>query len=310
MRLPSQAICMLVSMVGFHISPAMGADGVSVSEVADGIFVYQGVHEQMSPTNLGGIGNSGFIVGERAVAVIDPGGSPEFGRKMKIAVEDVTNLPVEYIVLTHFHPDHAAGAHAFPEASHVIAHQNFSRAMTQRAQFYVDRFSTTLNGSVRDVFRIPTQEIQPQRSVDIDLGGRVLTVEAVAVAHTDNDVIVHDLQTNTLWASDLVFSGRTPSLDGSLKGWLEVLSLLDARDYDLTIPGHGVPAAWPELLAPQRAYLLELESSVREMLAKGMSLSEVLVEHDASRNSDRGWALFAFQHGSNLAKVYAELEWE
>lgn len=288
----------------------MANDDLNVVPVASGIYFHQGVHEMMSIENLGSIGNSGFIVGEESVAVIDPGGSLEAGRRLRHAIEKVTDLPVEYIVLTHFHPDHVAGAMAFADAPNVIAHEKYTRALAQRAQFYLDRFSALLPGNVAQVFRLPTQIIPAGQTMDIDLGRRTLSVEAYPLAHTDNDLTVHDLQTNTLWVSDLVFAQRTPSLDGSLAGWLEVLTMLDKRDYSLVVPGHGTPAPWSELVAPQIRYLETLRDDVRKYIARGESLSKVLEKHEKQPENDVHWLLYEAQHGTNLAKTYSELEWE
>jgi len=305
-----KVVCVLAAPMLCYAESILASDAIQVSEVARGIFVYQGKHEEMSLANLGAIGNSGFIVGEKAVAVIDPGGSPEFGEQLRRAIESTTDVPVKYLILTHFHPDHVAGSTAFADVEHVIAHEKYGQAMTQRAQFYLERFTNLLPGSVQEVFRLPTMEIRVGKPKEIDLGDRSLSVEAHAVAHTDNDLTVHDVTSNTLWASDLLFAGRTPSLDGSLKGWLNVLSILDERDYELTIPGHGTPASWSNIYEPQKGYLIQLNDEVQKMINTSMSLSQVLEMHDSGVHQSTPWALYALQHGSNLAKAYSELEWE
>jgi len=279
-------------------------------EAAPGIFVSLGVHELMSAANEGAIGNSGFIIGDAAVAVIDPGGSVAAGERLKRAIRNVTDLPVRFLILTHFHPDHVAGASVFAEASTVVAHENYGRAMTQRAQFYLDRFPDIIPGSVEQVFLLPDLLVPVGETATLNIGGRQLTVEAHPTAHTDNDLTIHDEQTNTLWASDLVFAQRLPSLDGSLSGWLDVLSELDGRQYDLTIPGHGEPGEWEALVQPHRQYLVNLRDTVRKMLLEGIPLSDVLKAHDAGRHDDSHWQLYAAQHGTNLSKAYTELEWE
>ena len=304
-------ISLVLLLLAFHNTMVARADALSLTEVAKGIYLYEGVHELMSVKNMGAIANSGFIVGDKSVAVIDPGGSPAFGALLRQAISTVTELPVDYVILTHFHPDHVAGAAAFTDARHIVAHANHARAMTQRAQFYLNRFSEIFSGNVQRVFMRPTREVSAQQQLSVDLGGRVLTLQAHVVAHTDNDLTVFDEKTRTLWVSDLVFAQRTPSLDGSLSGWLDVLSELAEHDVELTIPGHGRPATWEKLVAPQRAYLGKLRKEVKAMIEEGLSLAQVIERHDAKPSSAKsGWALYTPQHGSNLAKAYAELEWE
>ena len=90
----------------------------------------------------------------------------------------------------------------------------------------------------------------------IDLGDRVLVLNAWRTAHTDNDLTVLDLRTGTLFAGDLVFVDRLPVVDGSLKGWLDVLSELRRVRAARVVPGHGpAAAAWPEALDAQERYL-------------------------------------------------------
>ncbi len=288
----------------------VSAEGFPVAEIVNGLYVHEGVHEQMSVENLGAIGNSGFIIGTRSVAVIDPGGSPQAGQLLRSAIRSVTDLPIKYLIFTHFHPDHVAGAVAFKDVENIIAHENYARAISQRAQFYLDRFTQLLPGSVEETFVLPRMTVAVGATLDIDLGERILTIEAHQLAHTDNDITVHDQRSNTLWASDLLFAQRTPSLDGSLIGWSGVLRKLAAREYALAVPGHGKPAVPSELIRPHIHYLEQLEDDVRTMIAEGIALSKVLEDHELNVATDNSWKLFATQHGSNLAKAYSELEWE
>lgn len=298
---------LLLASMGFRYAHAQDAQP---RQVAEGIYMITGIHEQMALSNQGAIANSGFIVGSQSVAVIDPGGSLAAGKRLAQAVKLVTDLPVRYVVLSHFHPDHVAGLNAFPEASHTIAHEKYNRALVQRAEFYLDRFEHVLGSDSESVFKPVTDSVRAAKKREIDLGDRLLSIEAHPVAHTDNDVTVHDIDTNTLWASDLVFAQRTPSLDGSLNGWIDVMEQLRSRSFDLVIPGHGSPGKWDATTNPQNQYLLTLRDDMRETVARGVALSTVLQQHDSNPETVPQWALYPEQHGSNLAKAYTEIEWE
>ncbi len=310
MRALYRKVCLIVVLGCWWCLQVVAANGFTVSEVAPGIYVHEGVHEQISLANLGAIGNSGFIVGSNSVAVIDPGGSVQAGKNLKGAIRKLTDLPIRTVILTHFHADHVAGAMAFKEINSIIAHENYSSALAQRAQFYLDRYDPLYQGSVEEVFSLPTQTVSVGDSLNIDLGGRMISIAAHPLAHTNNDVTIHDQNTNSLWASDLVFAQRTPSLDGSLNGWLDVLSQISAMNYALIIPGHGRPGAPAELLEPHIGYLQQLKDEVNVQVAAGVALSVMLEHHDATVDKDSQWKLFSVQHGSNLAKAYTELEWE
>ena len=84
-----------------------------VTEIAAGIFVHNGVHEEASAANEDAIANIGFIIGDEAVAVIDPGGSFAEKSALRAAIRAHKDRPIRYVILTHVHPDHILGAAAF-----------------------------------------------------------------------------------------------------------------------------------------------------------------------------------------------------
>src|SRR4051812_7871442 len=80
---------------------ADGPESLPVQEIAPGVYVHHGVHEEATVANEGGIANLAFVIGDAAVAVIDSGGSPMEGRALLKAIRQVTALPVRYLINTH-----------------------------------------------------------------------------------------------------------------------------------------------------------------------------------------------------------------
>ncbi len=288
-------------------SMSLAGSDFAITEVAPGIYLHQGVHEQMSTFNHGDIANSGFIMGSAAVAVVDPGGSVHNAHLLYDAIRAHTSLPVRYVVLTHIHPDHVAGVSVFPASSEVIAHTHYPRALAQRGNFYFDRFPDLFGGDRQKGLRVPDTLVDGE--LRIDLGERQLLITAYPTAHTDNDLSVLDVNTKTLFASDLLFAQRTPSLDGSLSGWLQVLQRMEGEDYGLVIPGHGQPGSWATVAAPQINYLNALKLNISRQIERGFTLSETIANEMNSPDTD-GWQLFDEVHPVNVTKAYTELEWD
>ena len=295
-------------LLAISASPWLLADSSTIdfSEVASGIYLHRGRHEEMKPDNLGDIANIGFIVGSRSVAVIDPGGSPQIGQVMRRAIEATTSLPVSHVIFTHIHPDHIFGSSAFSDIEQVLAHRNFTRALIQRGDFYRNRFSSLLGKTDISPYLKPTVNISDK--IQIDLGDRLLTIRAHKPAHTDHDLSIFDESTKTLWASDLIFSERIPSLDGSLIGWLEVMNTLAALQPVLVIPGHGKPASWQTVSGPQHRYLTTLITQTRVLLRNNKRLSDAL--DMVAGEEQKKWKLFELHHRGNVTRAYTELEWE
>lgn len=289
--------------------PAIAEMPLPMVQVTPGVYVFRGADEEATSENAGGIANIGFIVGEESVAVIDTGGSPMMGRALLAAIRQVTELPIGYVINTHFHPDHIFGNAAFvDEAPVFVGHVNLPPALGARQENYLAHARDAFGSDVSASWFVAPQRLIAGRET-IDLGGRRLVLEAYPPAHTDSDLTILDETTQTLFAGDLVFLERIPAIDGSITGWLGALDQLRQVAARQVVPGHGpVTAPWPAALENEQRYLTLIVRETREILAKGGTLQEATGAVGLSEKAR--WLLFDTYNARNVTAAYTELEWE
>ncbi|MBA3599120.1 MAG: quinoprotein relay system zinc metallohydrolase 2 [Methylibium sp.] len=290
-----------------------GKPAGELQQIAPGVYLRPGVLEDWGPANRGQVANTGFIVGERCVAVIDTGGTRAGGEALAAALRRTTALPVCYVINTHAHPDHVLGNEAFVDANgqaegpQFVGHRRLPAALAARGPFYLNALQRDF-GPADAQARIVPPTLLVESTLELDLGNRRLTLRAWPTAHTDADLSVFDERSATLWLGDLLFTDHTPVLDGQLKGWLAALKELRGWRVATVVPGHGAPGSdWPAALDPQQRYLQRLQADTRAAIKSGLTLREA-VERIAPNRSQ--WALLDVFHKRNVTAAYAELEWE
>lgn len=277
-------------------------------EVAPGIHIRHGVTQDATQANQDAIANIGCVIGQDAVAVIDPGGSLEDGESLRLAIRRITALPIRYVVMSHVHPDHIFGAAAFRKERPIfVGHARLPEALAMRGEYYREMLNRILGQNRAGPIVPPTRLIAEQ--AELDLGRRALTLTAHPPAHTDCDLSMVDHRTGILLAADLLFVNRVPSLDGDLKGWLAQLDQLQELASRHAIPGHGpVLVELPAALKDIRRYLTVLLAETRQAIARNVPISQA-VRTVAHSERDK-WRLFDSYNPRNVTVAYQQLEWE
>lgn len=285
---------------------APGFAQFELTELAPGVYVHYGQIADTDLANGGDIANVGVVVGERCAAVIDSGGSFLLGQAFREAIRSHTKVPICAVIATHMHPDHLLGHAAFlPDHPDFIAAEAGVRALMVRKEGYLSRQKSVLKeGAQGTELVLPTKTVKGVQT--IDLGGRTLTLKTWKTAHTDNDLTVKDSQTGTLFTGDLLFVEHLPVIDGSLRGWLSILPLLQAEVFGPVVAGHGRVDSVDAAFQKEGAYLSGVAAEVRAALKAHKTLAATVNETKAPQD----WALTDLYHRRNVTAAYAELEWE
>ena len=223
--------------------------------------------------------NSGFIVGERGVLVIDAHINGEMAGKIQTAVRRVTDKPILYLVNTNFHGDHTFGNYAFPDATLVVAHRETAERMRdfeEEKRFLLPTVNNDPKVYADARLRLP--DVVFDDYLRLDLGGREVELYHFGHGNTPGDTVIYVPEARVAWTGNLVLGeGTNPFLvEGKPRAYLQTIArFAQTLAIERIIPGHGAPPS-SRILGRYMSYLTELLQSVQDAVQAGQSLEQTL----------------------------------
>jgi glyoxylase-like metal-dependent hydrolase (beta-lactamase superfamily II) len=285
-----------------------------LEKVAEGVYcaVASGVPYYVS--------NSVVIVGDDGVAVVDSGAGPNEARVLLAAVRTVTDLPVRYLIDTHFHFDHAFGNEAFVGAL-IIGHDATREMLGTDALLNrtAAGFVAGLPAQIEKARADGEKETDPQKRVEssqrasaleayqkelaalratppaltfsdrltLRLGTREIRLLHLGRGHTAGDVVVFLPQERIVCTGDL-FNGAIGYMgDAYVDEWPDTLERLAALDFETVIPGHGAPFEGKDAIAPVQACQRDLWRQVEAMKREGVRAEQAAARIDLRAHAAR-----------------------
>ena len=238
--------------------------------------------------------NAGIVIGDDGVLVIDPFHNQALGNLLLSEVVKLTNLPVKYVLNTHYHFDHTGG----------------NKAIKAQEIPIIGR------GTIREDMLAKNQESDPTPAVpnlvinndsNIWLGDRLIELEEVAGHSGGTDVIAYIPDAQVLFAGDILFNQKFPYIaDGNILAWEATLDHLKAKYPDATIiPGHG-EIGDRFSLDSLKGYLYELELMARKWQELGLSEAEAIA---SAKKIPEAYQDYRFQglYQKNLKTAYQQI---
>ena len=218
----------------------------------------------------GGGGNSGVIVGDKGVIVIDAKTTAAGGKELLDDIAKITPKPVTTVILTHSDGDHVNGLVSFPSGITIIAHEN-NKKEQEGALAAGGRGAPPKD-------HLPTQVVSKNKE-NLKIDGVKLEVLHWVPAHTSGDLVVYLPSEKIVFTGDIIATQRPDPLihlekNGSSEGWITTTKGIVALNADTFVPGHGDVQTKGDIqkrLADTEAK----RAKIKAMVAQGKSLDEI-----------------------------------
>jgi cyclase len=218
----------------------------------------------------GGGGNSGVIVGDKGVIVVDAKTSAAGGKELLEDIAKITPKPVTTVILTHSDGDHVNGLASFPAGVKVIAHEG-NKKEQEKALSAGGRGAPPAD-------HLPSQVVSKNRE-NLKLEGVKVELYHWAPAHTSGDLVVYLPSEKIVFTGDIIATQLPDPLihlekNGSSEGWIATTKGIVGLKADQFVPGHGdvqTKSAVEKRLTDAEAK----RAKIKDLVAQGKSLDEI-----------------------------------
>ena len=282
----------------------MSEKNISFTEVGEGLYAF----------TAEGDPNSGVIIGDDSVMIVEAQATPRLANKVIDCVRSVTDKPISHVVLTHYHAVRVLGASAFG-ADQIIMSDTARSMVVERGQEDWDsefqRFPRLFEGH-ESIPGLTWPTTTFSDGMTVYLGNRRVDIRHLGRAHTAGDAVIHVPDQNVMFTGDIVeYHSACYCGDGHFGDWGRTLDAIKAYDVDAIAPGRGDALIGRDMvnaaIENTRDFVSSTYRPAARVAARGGSLKEAW---DAVRaECDPKFADYAiYEHclPFNVARAYDE----
>ena len=282
---------------------------------------------------------SAFMVTPDGIILVEPIGT-EMAAWLKAEMARRFNVPVKYVIYSHYHWDHASGGDAYADTARFVGHENMLKGLKMppantplpqnvRAQDtngngmiekseaqgniknMFDLYDANKDGvlSGAEVVRGPllyvrAPDLTYTDRININLGGKRVEVISRPIAHADDNTIVRFVDgTNVLFASDWITVHRIPF--GQIgDAETSMVKAVEAMDFEYFICSHGMLGKKADVTANIR-YREELKDAVARAIAAGQTIEQA--QKSVMMEAYKDWEFYDQQRPQNVTGMYRAL---
>jgi glyoxylase-like metal-dependent hydrolase (beta-lactamase superfamily II) len=225
--------------------------------------------------------NSGVIIGDESVMIVEAQATPRLAGKVIEKVREVTDKPISHVVLTHYHAVRVLGASAY-EADQIIMSDAARGMVAERGQEDWDsefqRFPRLFEG-YESIPGLTWPTTTFSESMTVYLGNRRVDLMHLGRAHTAGDIVAHVADQNVMFTGDIVeYHSACYCGDGYFNEWGDTLDAIQWFDVDAIAPGRGDALVGKEMVSKAiestRDFVESTYRPAARVAARGGSLKE------------------------------------
>jgi glyoxylase-like metal-dependent hydrolase (beta-lactamase superfamily II) len=244
---------------------------ISFTEVGPGLYAF----------TAEGDPNTGVIVGDDCCAVFDAQATPAMARQVIERVRAVTDKPIKYVILSHYHAVRVLGASAY-QAQGILASQETHRLVAERGKQDWDSEFGRFPRLFRDAQSIPGltwPTLAFAKEMTLYLGKREVKLMQLGAGHTSGDIVAWVPDAGVMFTGDLIeYHSACYCGDAHLRAWPQTLNAIREFNPKAVAPGRGDALSnrqmVNEALAMTRDFVSTLYGVAEMTVAKGRTLKE------------------------------------
>ncbi len=279
---------------------------ISFTEIGPGIWAF----------TAEGDPNSGVIIGDDCVMIVEAQATPKLARKVIEKVREVTDKPIKYLMLTHYHAVRVLGASAYG-ASDIIMSTRARAMVAERGQEDWDsefaRFPRLFEGH-DEIPGLTWPSLAFDGHMAVYLGKRRIDIMQLGRAHTAGDAVVYVPDANVMFTGDIVeYRSACYCGDGHFHEWPATLEAIRAWRPDAIAPGRGDALIGADMvnaaLDSTRDFVTSTYFPVARVAMRGGSLKEAMAAcREVCDPKFSDFAIYEHCLPFNVARAYDEAQ--
>ncbi|CAN1530879.1 GloB Zn-dependent hydrolases, including glyoxylases [Spirosomataceae bacterium] len=279
---------------------------ITFTEIAPNVYAYT---TQGDP-------NSAVIIGDDHVLVMEAQATPVMAQALIEKIRTVTDKPIKYLILSHYHAVRVLGASAF-EGAEIICSAKTLEMINERGEqdfkSETDRFPRLFR-SVESIPHLTFPTITFETAMTINLGNRIVELKHLGAGHTRGDIVAWVPDCKALFSGDLLEYGATPYCgDAQLEEWPQTLQHIKALGAVCAVPGRGNALfnekEVNESIDSTTKYVTMLLETAKAAVAKGLDLTEAYKEiHGLMKPIFGDYVIFEHCMPFNVTRAYEEAQ--